>query len=163
MAFEPVGNVVFSIAAGSVYRKVGEASFSAKDYPPTLAVYKAERKPFLIVGPCLFHEGEDYEDFFFVNKTQVVRTATEKGGDMWCRTFHRLHIVDDLSDCEILRAPCWDDLKCSKDSSIRYDDATDSYVYPFTIDSHAIPATLTIPARFFTPDMVDAPNRMLKD
>ena len=65
---EPVGNVVFSIAAGSVYRKVGEAAFDAKGYPRSIAVYKAEHKPFLIVGPCLFHEeGEDYEDFFFVN------------------------------------------------------------------------------------------------
>ena len=159
---EPVGNVVFSIAAGSVYRKVGEAAFDAKGYPRGIAVYKARHKPFLIVGPCLFHEGEEYEDFFFVNQTQVVRTATDKGGDMWCRTFGRLHIMDDLSDCEVLRAPLWDELKF-EGSSVRYDDATDSYVYSFTIDSHAIPATLTIPAKFFTPDMLDAPNRTLKD
>ena len=162
MAFEPIGNVVFSIAAGSVYRKVSEAAFDAKGYPRSLAVYKAERKPFLIVGPCPFHEGEEYEDFFFVNKTQVVRTATDKGGDMWCRTFGRLHIMDDLSDCEVLRAPWWYELK-HEGSSVRYDGATDSYVYSFTIDSHTIPATLTIPAKFFTPDMIDAPNRTLKD
>ena len=163
MAFDPVGNVVFSIAAGSVYRKVGEAAFDAKGYPRDLAVYKAGHKPFLIVGPCLFHEGgEDYEDFFFVNKAQVVRTATDKGGDMWCRTFGRLHIMDDLSDCEVLRAPWWYELK-HEGSFIRYDGATDSYVYSFTLDSHTIPATLTIPAKFFTPDMIDAPNRTLKD
>ena len=162
MAFEPVGNVVFSIAMGSVYRKVGEAAFAAQGYPRSLAVYKAERKPFLIVGPCLFHEGEDYEDFFFVNKTQVVRTATDKGGDMWCRTIGRLHIMDDLSDCEVLRAPCWFEL-APDGSSVRYDGATDSYVYSFTIDSRAIPAKLTIPAKFFTPDMIDAPNRIPKD
>ena len=101
VAYEPVGNVVFSIAAGSVCSKIGEAAFDAKGYPRSIAVYKAEHKPFLIVGPCLFHEeGEDCEDFFFVNKTQVVRTATDKGGDMWGRTFGRLHIIDDLSDCE---------------------------------------------------------------
>ena len=79
----PWGNFVFGLIGGSVYRKVGDAAFDAKGYPRSLAVYKAEHKPFLIVGPCLFHEGEDYEDFFFVNKTQVVRTATDKGGDMW--------------------------------------------------------------------------------
>ena len=164
VAFDPVGNVVFSIAAGSVYRKVGEAAFDAKGYPRDLAIYKAARKPFLIVGPCLFHEDdEEYEDFFFVNKTQVVRTTTDKGGDIWCRTFNRLHIADDLSDCEVLRAPLWDDLRCSEGSSIRYDDTTDSYVYSFTIDSPTIPATLTIPAKFFTPDMIDAPNRTLKN
>ena len=161
-AYEPVGNVVFSIAAGSVYRKVGEAAFDAKGYPRSIAVYKAEHKPFLIVGPCLFHEGGDYEDFFFVNKKQVVRTATDKGGDMWCRTFDRLYIMDDLSDCEILRAPLWDELK-HEGSSVRYDEATDSYVYSFRIENDTIPATLTIPAKFFTPDMLDAPNRTLKD
>ena len=79
----PWGNFVFGLIGGSVYRKVGEAAFDAKGYPRRLAVYKAENKPFLIVGPCLFHEGEDYEDFFFVNRTQVIRTATDKGGDMW--------------------------------------------------------------------------------
>jgi len=163
VTYEPVGNVVFSIAAGSVYRKVGEAAFDAKGYPRSIAVYKAEHKPFLIVGPCLFHEdGEDYEDFFFVNQTQVIRTATDKGGDMWCRTFGRLHIMDDLSDCEILRAPLWDELKY-EGSSVRYDDTTDSYVYSFRIENDAVPATLTIQAKFFTPDMLAAPNRTLKN
>ena len=162
VTYEPVGNVVFSIAAGSVYRKVGEAAFDAEGYPRSLAVHKAEHKPFLIVGPCLFHEGGEYEDFFFVNKTQVVRTATDKGGDMWCRAFGRLHIADDLSDCEILRAPLWDELKF-EGSSVRYDDTTDSYVYSFRIENDAVPAMLTIPAKFFTPDMLDAPNRTLKD
>ena len=60
------------------------------------------------------------------------------------------------------RAPLWDELKY-EGSSVRYDDATDSYVYSFTLDSHTIPATLTIPAKFFTPDMLVAPNRTLKD
>jgi hypothetical protein len=159
----PWGNFVFGLIGGSVYSKTGEAAFDAKGYPRSLPVYKAEHKPFLIVGPCLFHEeGEDYEDFFFVNKTQVVRTATDKGGDMWGRTFGRLHIIDDLSDCEVLRAPLWDELR-HEGSSVRYDDATDSYIYSFTIDSHAIPATLTIPAKFFTPDMFVAPNRTRRD
>jgi len=162
VALPPVGNVVFSFFFGSSYRKVGESTFEAKGYPRTLAIYKAENKPFLIVGPCLFHEGEDYEDFFFVSKTQVIRSATDKGGDMWCRTFGRLHIMDDLSDCEVLRAPWWYELK-HEGSSIRYDDATDSYVYSFSIETHTVPATLTIPAKFFTPDMDNAPNRTLND
>ena len=161
MLCRPWGNFVFGIIGGSVYRKVGEAAFDAKGYPRTLAVYKAEHKPFLIVGPCLFHEGEDYEDFFFVNKTQVVRTATDKGGDMWGRTFNHLHIIDDLSDCEVLRAPWWYELK-HEGSSVRYDGAADSYVYSFRIENDAIPAKLTIPAKFFTPDMDNAPNRTLQ-
>ena len=158
----PWGNFVFGLIGGSVYRKVGDAAFDAKGYPRSLAVYKAEHKPFLIVGPCLFHEGEDYEDFFFVNQTQVVRTATDKGGDMWGRTFGRLHIIDDLSDCEVLRAPSWDELKF-EGSSVRYDDATDSYVYSFRIENDTLPAKLTVPAKFFTPDMDNAPNRTRSD
>ena len=152
---------VFAIIGGSVYRKVGEAAFDAKGYPRTLAVYKAEDKPFLIVGPCLFHEGGDYEDFFFVNKKQLVRTATDKGGDIWGRTFGHLHIIDDLSDCEILRAPWCDELKY-EGSSVRYDDATGSYVYSFRVENDTVPAKLTIPAKFLTPDMDGAFNRTLQ-
>lgn len=163
VALPPVGNVVFSLIGGNVYREVGEAAFDGKGYPRSLAIYKARNKPFLIVGPCRFHEGENYEDFFFVSKTQVIRSATDKGGDMWCRSIGRLHIIDDLSDCEILRAPWWDELKCDKNSSVRYDKATNSFVYSFTMDSHTIPVKLTVPAKFFTPDMDNAPNRTLKD
>ena len=56
VALPSVGDVVFSFFFGSSYRKVGEAAFEAKGYPRTLAIYKAQNKPFLIVGPCLFHE-----------------------------------------------------------------------------------------------------------
>lgn len=151
------GNAILAIIFGSVYRKVGEAAFAAKNYPETLAVYKAADKPFLIIGPCLFREGDHEddaeEDFFFVNRKQVIRTATDKGGDLWGRTFGHLHMIDDLSDCEVLRAPLWDDLKCDKNSSVRYDGATDSYVYSFTIERNTVPVKLTIPAKFFTPDM----------
>ena len=44
VACEPVGNVVFSIAAGSVYRKVGEAAFDAKGYPRSLPVSIREKE-----------------------------------------------------------------------------------------------------------------------
>jgi hypothetical protein len=161
VASPPVGNVVFSLIGGSVYREVGEAAFEGKEYLRKFAVYKAPDKPFLIVGPCRFRDGD--EDFFFVSKTQVIRSATDKGGDMWCRTLRRLHIIDDLSDCEILRAPWWDELKCDKNSSVRYDEATNSFVYSFTPDGDAAPVKLTVPAKFFTPDMDIAPNRTLKE
>ena len=79
--FKPFGKAVFSISAGSAYRKVGEASLETNDYSCMIAVFKAENKPFLLVGPCLFRDSEEeYEDFFFVNKTQVIRTSTDKGG-----------------------------------------------------------------------------------
>jgi len=160
--FKPFGKAVFSIAAGSAYRKVGEASLETNDYSCMIAVFKAENKPFLLVGPCLFRDSEEeYEDFFFVNKTQVIRTSTDKGGDMWCRVFNRLYVMDDLSNCECLRAPFWDELKCDKDASVGYDGATDSFVYAFKNNDDRVQTKLTISAKHFTPDMIDAPNRTL--
>lgn len=164
ITFKPFGKAVLSIAAGSAYRKVGEASLETNErMTRMIAVYKTENKPFLLVGPCLFRDSEEeYEDFFFVNKTQVIRTSTDKGGDMWCRVFNRLYVMDDLSNCECLRTPFWNELKCDKDSSVGYDGATDSFVYTFKFNDDSTQTKLTIPAKHFTPDMVDAPNRTLK-
>ncbi len=162
ITFKPCGNIVFSVAGGNAYRKVGEAALEANDHPRMLAIYKASNKPFLLVGPCMFHEEEDYEDFFFVNKSQVIRTSTDKGGDMWCRVFNRLYIIDDLSNCECLRAPFWDELKRNRESSVGYDGTSDSFVYLFRINNDSIQAKLTVPAKLFTPDMDEAPNRTLE-
>ena len=63
----------------------------------------------------------------------------------------------------LLRAPWWDELECDPDASVRYDAATDSYVYSFKIEMENLPATLTIPVKFFTPDMDSAPNRTRQD
>ena len=160
--FKPFGKAVFSIVAGSVYRKVGAASLEANDYPCMLAIYIAKNKPFLLVGPCLFHGNEEEcEDFFFVNKTQVIRSSSDKGGDIWYCIFNRLYILDDFSDCECLRAPFWDDIKCSQNSSVCYDGMMDSFIFSFGINVDSTPTKLTIPAKYFTPDMIDAPNRTL--
>ena len=64
--FKPLGDVVFSVTMGSMYRKVGETCLKRNGKNETLAIYKADSKPFLIVGPCLFDK--DCYDFFFVNK-----------------------------------------------------------------------------------------------
>ena len=48
-------------------------------------------------------------------------------------------------------------------TAIRSMAATDPHVHSFRIENDTIPATLTVPAKFFTPDMLDAPNRTLKD
>jgi len=165
LRFDPVGNVVFALIGGSVYRKVGEATLTVAGIPRTLAVYKAADKPFLIVGPypiCWESEtGEVDEDFYFANRRQLIRTATDKGGDIWCRTFVWLHMLDDLSDCEILRAPWWDELKIGK-SSVRHDDRRGLMIYSFWVEDDTVPAELTIPGKFFTPDMDNAPNRTLE-
>ena len=160
---EPLLDTALSVAAGNVYRKVGETELRIGNRFQMLAIYKADHKPFLIIGPCRFYEDGDYEDFFFVNRDQVIRTATDKGGDMWCRVFDRLYIIDDLSDCEILRSPHWDDLKCDKNSSIRYDQVAKMYIYSFKISDFSVPVSFAIPAELFTPDMLDAPNRTRVD
>lgn len=161
--FKPLGDVVFSVTMGSMYHKAGEIILTIAEKNETIAIYKAEDKPFLILGPHRFDEGEIYEDFFFVNQDQVIRTATDKGGDTWFLLFNRLFVLDDMSDCERLRAPYWDDLKVDKNSSVRYDKSMDSYVYSFKINNLTVPVSFSIPAKFLTPDMLDAPNDTHKD
>ncbi|MDD4817129.1 MAG: hypothetical protein PHI85_04070 [Victivallaceae bacterium] len=143
--FKPLGDVVFSVTIGSMYRKAGETCLKRDGKNETLTIYKANNKPFLIIGPCFFNEGERYEDFFFVNKKQVISTATDKGGDTWTRLFNRLFLWDDMSNCERVRAPYWDDLKCDKDSSVVFDKTTDEYIYSFKINSVTVPVSFSIP------------------
>lgn len=138
--FPPVGNVVFSIAGGNVYRRVDKitALIGGKQVP--LTVYQAQGKPFLIVGPCRFQEGENYEDFFFVDRDRVIRTAVDKGGDIWCRVGGFLFILDDLSDHNRqLRAPIWDDLQSDPASCVRCDEAEHRYTYTFNPVRHRFP------------------------
>ncbi|MCQ2353410.1 MAG: hypothetical protein MJ033_08060 [Victivallaceae bacterium] len=147
-----VGNVVFAIAGGSVYRQTGSitAKINGKNIP--LAVYRKTGKPFLIVGPCRFQEEEEnYEDFFFVDHKRVIRTAVDKGGDIWFRAGRFLFILDDLSGCERLRAPVWDDLQSDPTAYAFYDDAKSEYIYSFKINSHSTPVAFSIPKKWLMP------------
>ena len=108
---DPFGNVIFSIAFGSCYRRKGEISVRIGEKEELLSVYRKKGKPFLRIGPCRF--GKEDCDFFFVNREQVIRTATDKEGDTWVCVGKYLFILDDLSSTRsLLRAPYWDDLKC---------------------------------------------------
>ncbi len=153
LVFKPLGDVVFSICMGSMYRKVGEAILRSPGKHETLSIYKAQNKPFLILGPYRFDE--DYYDFFFVNRTQVIRTATDKGGDAWVRIAGRLFLLDDMTHWDRVRMPYWDDMKCDKNSSVRLDDDTDAYIYSFKIDHPEVQVSFAIPAKLFTSDMPD--------
>ena len=68
-AVKPFGDVFFSLCFGSCYVCNGEAVLYQDGRKTVLPVYKAADKPFLLLGPYNFG---DYEDFFFVNKKQVI-------------------------------------------------------------------------------------------
>lgn len=150
--FKPVGDVVFSVCFGSGYRKAGEATLHNAGKDEILSIYKAPDKPFLILGPYRFAE-DDY-DFFFVNRTQVIRTATDKGGDTWIRIAKWLFLLDDMTGNDRLRAPYWDDIQSDKGGSIVFEPQEQRYIFTFKLNSQdPMPVSFAIPARFFTSDM----------
>ena len=159
LAFKPLRDVALSFFWGSVYRKAGETVMTTNGCKSeTLAVYKAKNKPFLIVGPCLFREDQKiWEDFFFVNRDQVIRTNVDQGGDLWFRMPGLLIIDDDLTSSDCVRTPSWDELE-HKGASVRYDEATASYVYSLRINEPEQSVSFAIPARLFTQDLLNAPN-----
>lgn len=126
-------------------------------------VYKAEDKPFLIVGPYRFNGvSETYRDFFFVNRRQVVCTAIDKGGAAWLQFFRWLFILDDLSDYrDLVRAPFWDELK-NPGASVRFDDRKRCHIYTLRCEDPDGPVRFAIPDDYFTPDMIGAPNATLE-
>jgi hypothetical protein len=165
LILDPKVNVVLSVIFGSVYRKAGETVMTTEGgKPETLAIYKAHGKPFLIVGPCAFHRycekygtKDDWEDFFFVRPDSVIRTNVNQGGDIWFRLPGLLIIDDDLTSSDCVRTPSWDDLE-HQGASVRYDEATASYVYSLRINRPEQSVSFAIPARLFTSDLLNAPN-----
>lgn len=160
----PNGHVVLAIVFfGNTYRKAGETVMTTDGVKTeTLAIYKAHGKPYLIVGPCVFHETDQYgrhewEDFFFVNPREVIRTSTDKGGDAWFRLPWLLFMLDDLTVRDRVRLPYWDDLE-HEGSSVRYDEAAASYVYRLWINHPREQVIFAIPAKFFTKDLLEAPR-----
>ena len=145
------------------YTKVGTVEVKCADGIKNIAVYKAENKPFLIVGPYRFTDDtESYRDFFFVNRRQVICTAIDKGGDIWLQFFCWLLIVDDLSDYwNLVRAPFWDELKRAG-ASVRFDERERRRIYTVRTEDPDGPVHFAIPDELLTPDMLGAPNATLK-
>ena len=159
---EPIGNVVFSICFGNIYKKAAKTDVHIGNRTENMAVYKAKKKPFLLIGPVMFEDDE--KDFFFVNKTQVIRSSTEKSGEAWVRIFNLLFIMDDLTDYwRQIRAPLWDDVKSDPEGSISYDRNTQKYCYRFHIYSSKTLVRFEIPAVLFSKDMENAPNITLEN
>ena len=153
-AIKPFGDVFFSFCFGSCYVCDGEAVLYQDGRKTVLPVYKAADKPFLLVGPYNFG---DYEDFFFVNKKQVIGTAIDKGGDAWFRIGKYLFILDDLNHWDVLRIPWWDYMSDPAAKS-EYDTSGKNRIYIFPLDPSNSMTCLEITKKLFTDDMVDAYN-----
>ena len=153
-AVKPFGDVFFSFCFGSCYVCDGEAVLYQDGRKTVLPVYKAAVKPFLLVGPYNFG---DYEDFFFVNKKQVIGTAIDKGGDAWFRVGKYLFILDDLNHWDVLRIPWWDYMSAPAAKS-EYDTSGKNRIYIFPLDPSNSMTCLEISEKLFTDDMVAAYN-----
>ena len=151
---KPLGDVVFSVLFGSWYSCKGQAVLTLKERKVLLPVYKAHGKPFLIVGPYDFG---DYKDFFFVNKKQLVITAVDKGGDVWCRGGNLLFMLDDLNHWDALRMP-WSDCLHTAGAKNEYDKAKEQRNFTFAITEKGEKLFLSLPEKFFTADMENAFN-----
>ena len=120
----------------------------------TVSVYKAGNKPYLLIGP--YHFDRDNHDFFFVSKTEVIRTSTTQGGSCWVRFFGLLFIFDDLSHWDCVRLPYWDDLENDKNSSVKSENG--KRVFRFRMKHPDRSVEFAIPEKLFTPDMDTAYN-----
>lgn len=154
LTLKPFGDLFFSFCFGSCYACVGEAVLYCNGRKTVLPVYKAADKPFLLLGPYNFG---DYEDFFFVNKKQVIGTVIDKGGDAWFRLGKYLFILDDLNHWDVLRAPWWDYMSDPKAKS-EYDAFSQNRIYIFPFDPSNPTVRLEIAEKFFTDDMLNAYN-----
>ena len=153
-AVKPFGDFFFSLCFGSCYMCEGKAVLYYNGRETVLPVYKAAGKPFLLVGPYRFG---DYEDFFFINKTQVVTTAVDKGGDAWFQIGKSLFVLDDLNHWDALRMP-WKDFMSDPAARSDYDMSTHNRTYLFKLDRSSPAVRLEITEKLFSDDMVDAYN-----
>ena len=135
---------------GSIEVLSAEEQLAVKAEKQNVHVYEAKNKPFLLIGPYTFSPGD--RDFFFVNKKQVIRTATDKGGGAFCRLGPWLFVIDDMSGSEQnrVRAPYWDELK-NKNASV--EKKGNRYVYTLFLEDVKNHVTFAVPEKLFAPDM----------
>ena len=141
---------VFLMLFGYKYQSCGITTvsdgknFSDNTLKQKVYIYKAGNKPFLLIGPYTF--SPDCRDFFFVNKNQVIRTATDKGGGEFFQLGTWLFVIDDMSGSyqNRVRAPWWDELK-NKDASV--EKKNDQYVYTLFLEDVKKFVTFSIPEK----------------
>jgi len=140
---------VFLMLFGYKYRSCGittisdRKNFYGNATKQEVRIYKACNKPFLLVGPYTF--SPDCRDFFFVNKKQVIRTATDKGGGAFFQFASWLFVIDDMSGTyqNRVRAPWWDELKNKNASAVQ---KNDQYIYTLFLEDEKKCVTFSIPA-----------------
>ena len=140
---------VFLILFGNKYSSCGittisdRKNFSGNATKQEVHIYKACNKPFLLVGPYTF--SPDCRDFFFVNKKQLIRTATDKGGGAFFQFASWLFVIDDMSGSyqKRVRAPWWDELKNKNASAVQ---KNDQYIYTLFLEDEKKYVTFSIPA-----------------
>ncbi len=135
---------------GSIEVLSAEEKFSAKAEKQNVHVYEAKNKPFLLIGPYTFFPGD--RDFFFVNKKQVIRTATDKGGGAFCQLGPWLFVIDDMSGSvqNRVRAPYWDESENKKASVVK---KGDRYIYTLFLEDVNKFVTFAVPEKLFSPNM----------
>ena len=135
---------------GSLDVLSADEKVAEKTEKQTVCVYEAKNKPFLLIGPYTFSPGD--RDFFFVNKKQVIRTATDKGGGAFFQIGPWLFVIDDMSGSEQnrVRAPYWDELKGEKSS---VEKRGNRYVYTLFLEDVNKFVTFAVPEKLFSPDM----------
>ena len=140
---------VFLMLFGNKYSSCGittisdRKNFSGNATKQEVHIYKADNKPFLLVGPYTF--SPDCRDFFFVNKKQLIRTATDKGGEAFFQFASWLFVIDDMSGTyqNRIRAPWWDELKNKNASAVQ---KNDQYIYTLFLEDEKKYVTFSIPA-----------------
>ena len=153
--FDPEATIL--VLFGYRYGKCGslgvlsaDEKVAAKTEKQNVCVYEAKNKPFLLIGPYTFSPGD--RDFFFVNKKQVIRTATDKGGGAFFQLGPWLFVIDDMSgsDQNRVRSPYWDELKRNKSS---VEKKGNQYVYTLFLEDVKKYVTFAIPEKLFAPNM----------
>ena len=141
------------LGMADIYKTDGTVSINTPDGIKIVSIYKQNGKPFLLVGPYEF--ADDYNDFFFVSKDYVIRTATDKGGE-WFKLGNYLFIYDDMTLWDRVRAPFWFDAT-KNDGKISLNPQTSCYDFKLNLgDSDKHPFLFSIPAKYFTNEMPDA-------
>ena len=95
---------------------------------------------------CLRNTKQLNTRVFFVNKKQVIRTATDKGGGAFFQLASWLFVIDDMSGSHQnrVRAPWWDELAKKDASAVQINN---QYVFTFFLEDANKFITFAIPEK----------------